>query len=88
MSEFFVKILGAAFNKITIPLSVLIFVWLLFSPSYNNVIELTTKVDAHEKRFDKLDVIDQKLNEIMLKLGIQEYRINRIERGHPAEKSK
>lgn len=87
MKDIIIEIGAKVFGKASVPLSILILGWLILSPSYNNIIQLMNKVEAHELKFDKLDVIDHKLNEIMLKLGIQEYRIDTIENRKPKKSS-
>lgn len=63
-----------------VSLALIVAVWISLSPSYNNYLSLISKVEAHEKQLSKLDVIDSKLNAIMIELGINKYRIESIER--------
>jgi hypothetical protein len=79
MKDFLIKVVSDAFQKTSVPVSVLLALWLLLSPSYNNFLQLGEKVEAHAKKFEKLDVIDDKLTTIMIELGIQKSKIKDIE---------
>lgn len=84
MRELLIKYFFNWLSSHKVSLALVIAVWLLLSPSYNNIIQFQTKTEAKlehiEKRFDKIDVLNEKMNAIMLKLGIQEYRIEKIEK--------
>ena len=81
MKQFAIDVLTNWLNSRKISLALVVALWFFLSPSYNNFIQLTEKVNAHEKKFEKLDIIDNKLNAIMLEIGINKFRIERIENG-------
>lgn len=82
MKDFFQGIVAKWLGSHKVSLAVIVGVWILFSPTYNNFVALTEKVHAHERRFEKLDMIDEKLTELMIELGIQKHKIEAIERRH------
>lgn len=79
MQNFALKLIWEWMGSHKISLAVIVAAWIMLSPSYNNFIQLTQIVNAHEKRFEKLDLIDEKLTTIMIELGIQKSKINTIE---------
>lgn len=82
MKDFGIKLLWQWLGSHKISLAVIVAVWLMLSPSYNSFIQLVTKVEAHEKKFEKIDMINDKLTEVMIEIGIQKHKIDAIERRH------
>ena len=80
MKEFAVKLFTEWLGSHKISLALIVAIWLMLSPSYNNIIQMMQKVEAHEKKFEKLDLIDDKLTTIMIELGIQKSKIDNVER--------
>jgi len=81
MKKFAIDFLIKWFDSQKVSLALIVALWIFLSPSYDNFIQLHEKVNAQEKKFDRLDVIDNKINAIMLELGINKFRIERIENG-------
>lgn len=83
VKEILASVIKEIVQKAVVPLPVIIMLWVLLSPGYNNLIQFQTKAEAkfefHEKKFEKLDVIDDKLTVIMIELGIQKEKIKSIE---------
>lgn len=86
MKQFVIDVLTNWLNSHKISLALVVALWLLLSPSYNNFIQLTEKVQAYERKFDKLDLLDAKLNAIMIEIGITKYRIESIEKKNTIQK--
>lgn len=80
MREIALKFVWEWMSSHKISLAVIVAVWIMLSPSYNNFLRMNVMVEAHEKRFEKLDVIDDKLNLLLIELGIQKSKIEAVER--------
>ena len=80
MKALFAKYFSEWVGSHKVSLGLVVGALVVLTPSYNNYLQLIHQVEAHEKRFDKLEIIDNKLNIIMIELGITKFRIESIEK--------
>jgi len=76
LEKYFLSVLSSHKVSLALVLGALV----VLTPSYNNYLQLIHQVEAHEKRFNRLEIIDTKLNIIMIELGITKFRIESIEK--------
>ena len=86
MKALFAKVFSEWVGSHKVSLSLVFGALVVLTPSYNNYLQLIHTVEAHEKRFDRLEIIDTKLNAIMIELGITKFRIESIEKNNTKPK--
>ena len=86
MKELFVKLAWGLLHNVKISLAVLIAIGIFLTPAVTstigfvqNVLANARRLDEHDKKFEKLDMVDEKLNLLMIESGISKHRIETIE---------
>lgn len=83
MKDLFIKLVFDWLNSHKVSLALIVGLWLMLSPSYNNFIQLITKVEAHTVEITEIKkfnfMLNEKFNLLMLENGINKEKIKAIE---------